>query len=51
MPAPTIPPIPIETAAAMPICPDPGLADATCGDFARLEVMIELAIRVLNEGG
>src|SRR6266511_4935474 len=28
MPAPTMPPMPIDTAAAMPICPAPGLAAA-----------------------
>src|SRR5262245_52629268 len=32
IPAPTIPPIPIETAAAMPICPDPRLAAGAAGE-------------------
>ena len=44
MPAPTIPPMPIETAATMPICPDPRLAAGeTLEDLAEGMVMARLA--------
>jgi hypothetical protein len=40
MPVPTIPPMPIETAANMPICPDPVLAaDEAFEELAWLVVM------------
>src|SRR5712692_9711922 len=41
IPAPTIPPMPIETAADMPISPDPALAaDALFEDLGSFEVML-----------